>query len=514
MSAQDSPSAASADAVQARYRAILAAATEAVIVIDLQGVVQEFNTAAETMFGYATEQVLGHNINMLMAEPYHSAHDRYLQRYQQTGEARIIGIGREVEGRRQDGSLFPMDLAVGEIRENGLTGFVGLIRDISHDREIEEALTQREAELQLTLDRAPMAIATCALDGSMRSANAACCRLFEASESALENSRIQDCLAPADRPAHERVFQKLARGEIDEHQMSLQFSSHADKRLYIDLFQALVRHRDGTPHFILAEFINRTAEIEAEHEAAAHREQLAQVGRLGLLGEMAAGIAHEINQPLTAVAVYAQAVQRMAQREDCEREVVVETLEKISRQIERASSVIARIRQFTRSTSLSVEAVVPAELLRDIRVLAEVDLRRNGLRLDVDIAENLARVRGDMVQLQQVLLNLIRNAADAMGEKRQGDVIIVTAQDQGQGWVRITVDDSGPGISAEMAEHLFDPFYSSKPDGFGLGLSICKSLIDGHGGEIQHGASPLLGGTRFTLLLPTIDAPAEELHAR
>lgn len=496
-----------ADAVQARYRAILAAATEAIIVIDLKGRVQEFNTAAEVMFGYDAEEVLGNNVSMLMGQPYHDAHDGYLERYQNTGEARIIGIGREVEGKRRDGSIFPMELAVGEIRENGLTGFIGLIRDISQHRAMEDTLSQREAELQLTLDRAPMAIATCGLDGSIRSANASCCRLFEASEVALGKSYLQDCIAPADKAAHAEVFQKLARGDIDEHQMSVQFSSHSDKLLHIDLFEALVRTRDGKPHFILAEFINRTAEIQAEHEAAAHREQLAQVGRLGLLGEMAAGIAHEINQPLTAIATYAQAVSRMAQREDCKREMVIETLEKISRQTERASAVISRIRQFTRSTSITSEPVDCAELLNDLRVLAEVDLRRHGLRLQVEVAADLPAVRGDMVQLQQVLLNLIRNASDAMATNRGGDVIALSAEPHGKDWVRITVDDSGPGISEKMAEHLFEPFYSSKPDGFGLGLSICKSLVDGHGGEIQHDRSPLLGGTRFTLLLPTIDAP-------
>ncbi len=495
-----------AAAVQARYRAILQAATEAVIVIDLEGRIQEYNAAAEAMFGYTAADTLGQNVSMLMGEPYQSAHDGYLQRYRETGEARIIGIGREVEGRRQDGSTFPMELAVGEIREDGLTGFVGLIRDISRRRAIEDTLTQREAELQLTLDRAPMAIASCTLDGHIRSANASCCRLFEASESVLGTSRLEDCIAPADRAEHAAAFQRLARGELDEHQMSVQFSSHSGKLLHIDLFEALVRTRTGEPQFILAEFINRTAEIEAAHQVAAHREQLAQVGRLGLLGEMAAGIAHEINQPLTAVAAYAQAASRMAQREDCEREVVISTLDKISRQIERASTVISRIRQFTRSTSPTNTPIAPGELLNDLRVLAEVDVRRNGLRLQLDVAAELPMIRGDVVQLQQVLLNLIRNAADAMATQRSGDEIALSAHPRGQDWICITVEDSGPGIAADMAEHLFEPFYSSKSDGFGLGLSICKSLIDGHGGQIQHDTSPRLGGTRFTLLLPTSHA--------
>lgn len=507
MRPSDPHPASTAAAVQARYRAILEAATEAVIVIDLEGRIQEYNTAAEAMFGYRAEETLGRNVSMLMGAPYQAAHDGYLQHYRDTGEARIIGIGREVEGRRHDGSIFPMELAVGEIREDGLTGFVGLIRDISRRRAMEDTLTQREAELQLTLDRAPMAIATCALDGHIRSANTACCRLFEASEGALRTARLADCIAAADRTRHADVFQRLASGDIDEHQMSVQFSSHSGKLLHIDLFEALVRTRTGEPQFILAEFINRTAEVEAANQAAAHREQLAQVGRLGLLGEMAAGIAHEINQPLTAVAAYAQAVSRMAQRDDCDRDMVVGTLDKISRQIERASAVISRIRQFTRSTAITTAPIAPAELLNDLRLLAEVDLRRSGLRLQLAVAPDLPLIRGDVVQLQQVLLNLIRNAADAMAEQRNGDEIVLCAQARGQDWVCITVEDSGPGISADMAEHLFDPFYSSKPDGFGLGLSICKSLVDGHGGEIQHDTSPRLGGTRFTLLLPASHAP-------
>lgn len=495
--------------VEAQYEAILAAATHAIIAIDLKGSITEFNSAAEELFGYSRDEIQGQNISKLMAAPYKELHDGYIERYRRTGEARIIGLGREVEGRRKDGRLFPIELTVGEIKKHGLSGFVGLIRDISPQREIEEKLQQREEELEITLNRAPMAIATCDLDGDLRSANAACCRLFQASEGALCNGNLLNCVVERDRPAFRRALASLAKSETDDCQISLQFNSHADHVIHADVFMAVVHTLDNTPLFILVEFINRTAEIEAAREVAVHREQLAQVGRLGLLGEMATAIAHEINQPLTAVATYAQATRRLLENNGCERELVINTLEKITQQTSRAGAVINRIRQFTRTAPVEPTAVDTRQMLDELRELAEVDLRHAGLQLRLDVESNIGRVRGDIVQLQQVLLNLVRNAADAMRESRQGDEVRVTAEKKGRDWVRIVVDDSGPGMPPDVEKRLFEPFVSTKKDGFGLGLSICKSLIDSHGGEIEYQKSPILGGTRFTILLPVAHAPSE-----
>lgn len=494
---------------EARFEAILAAATDAIVVIDLDGLITEFNPAAEKLFGYPVSEVRGQNVSLLMGAPYKAAHDGYIQRYRDTGEARIIGQGREVEGRRKDGTIFPLELAVGEIQQHGLTGFVGLIRDLSPQREMEEKLQQREEELEITLNRAPMAIATCDLDGSLRSANAACCRLFQASEGALCNANLINCVTERDQPAFQQALEILARGDTDECQLSVQFNSHAETIIHAEIFMAVVHALDNSPLFVLVEFINRTAEVEAAREVAVHREQLAQVGRLGLLGEMATAIAHEINQPLTAVATYAQATRRLLENNGCDRELVLSTLEKITQQTSRAGAVINRIRQFTRTAPVEPTAVDTHQLLEELRELAEVDLRHAGLRLQLHVEDNIGKVRGDIVQLQQVFLNLVRNAADAMRSSRQGDEVRISAERNGNDWIRFNIDDSGPGLPPEVEKKLFEPFVTTKKDGFGLGLSICKSLIDSHGGEIISSKSPILGGTRFTILLPVAHAPSE-----
>jgi two-component system sensor kinase FixL len=492
----------SVSAVAARYRAILGAAVDGIIVIDANGIVREFNPAAARLFGYEPEDVLGHNVHMLMGGHYHREHDEYIARYKRTGEARIIGIGREVVGRRKDGSQFPMELSVGEIEDEGLQGFVGLIRDITQRRAIENQLAEREEELRLTFEQAPMAIATCDLAGHLLTANPAFCGLFATCERPLSMTCLRSLALDDDQPRIDQALAELDAGSTDHTQFAGRFHNPAGGRHYADVVMALVRNSQGEAAFVVVEIMDRTAEVLAANEAAAHREQLAQVGRLGTLGEMAAGIAHEINQPLTAVATYARAGQRLLSAPNTSAEVIASTLDKIAQQAERAGSIIEKIRRFVRHREPEVSDQPVADIFEDIHTLAEVDLRRQGLRLDPQLEADLPAVRVDPVQIQQVLLNLIRNAADAMQTQRQDDRILLQARRHGRDWLEIAVEDSGPGLDPAILERLFEPFTSTKDRGFGLGLSICKSLIDAHGGELSHEAGQELGGARFRIVLP------------
>lgn len=492
----------SISAVAARYKAILGAAVDGIIVIDANGIVREFNPAAARLFGYTPTEVLGQNVHMLMGGHYHREHDEYIARYKRTGEARIIGIGREVVGRRKDGSEFPLELSVGEIEDEGLRGFVGLIRDITQRRAIENQLAEREEELRLTFEQAPMAIATCDLQGHLLTANPAFSALFATGERPLSMTCLRTLAVGDDQPRIDQALNELDVGSIDHTQFSSRFHNPTGGMHYADVVMALVRNSQGQAAFVVVEIMDRTAEVLAANEAAAHREQLAQVGRLGTLGEMAAGIAHEINQPLTAVATYARAGQRLLNAANTSPEVIASTLEKIAQQAERAGSIIEKIRRFVRHREPEVSDQPLSAIFDDIHTLAEVDLRRQGLRLEPQLEPDLPPVRVDAVQIQQVLLNLIRNAADAMQTQRQDDRILMQARRHGRDWLEIAVEDSGPGLDAAVLERLFEPFTSTKDRGFGLGLSICKSLIDAHGGELSHEAGTQLGGARFRILLP------------
>ncbi len=359
------------------WKALLDAAVDAIIVIDHRGRIETFNSAAEVIFGFSAEEVLGKNVSLLMPEPYKSEHDGYLDNYLETGNAKIIGIGREVQGKRQSGSIFPIGLSVGKIPTDDQPKFVGIIRDITEQKRSEEEI-----------------------------------------------------------------------------------------------------------HHI--------------------RERLSQFGRLSTLGEMAAGLAHELNQPLTAIATYTQACQRLIESGQSNDDEILATLKKCDSQAQRAGDVIRRLRQFVQKKELGRHEVSCDELIRDLAALAEVDARNNGIPLTINVAEGLPKIMVDAVQIQQVILNLIRNGIDAMLNMDQSDEgISVSVKKLENDQIKIAVTDHGRGITKEAEKRIFQPFFTTKSSGLGLGLAICQSIITSHGGVLSFSKNPS-GGATFHFTLPVI----------
>lgn len=353
-----------------RFAALMDAAVDAMIVIDQRGLIQEFNPAAQRMFGYEPGEVLGCNVSLLMPAPYATDHDHYLQRYNATGEARIIGIGREVQARRQDGSVFPIDLSVGEVKEDGEVFFVGIIRDISDRQEAREL-----------------------------------------------------------------------------------------------------------------------------------RQRLAHVTRLSTLGEMASGIAHEMNQPLTAIVTYAQAARRLQQKGDTAE--LDQVLDKIAKQAERAAAIIRQMRSFVQRQDREQEVVEPGDLVHGVIQFLQMDTGRRNISIEPHVAPDLPPLIVDSVQIQQVLLNLLLNAMDATESADSNAPVSVLAQQGQDDHVLFQVEDRGCGVSAEHESQLFTPFFTTKASGMGMGLPICRSIVQAHGGQLQYRPHPQ-GGSIFQFSLPAM----------
>jgi two-component system sensor kinase FixL len=238
-------------------------------------------------------------------------------------------------------------------------------------------------------------------------------------------------------------------------------------------------------------------------EAEGLRARLTHVGRLGTLGEMVSGIAHEVNQPLTAISTYASACRRMVQAGTIGGEELAGTLDKISAQADRAGQVIRGLRALVRRRDEKREPLDINRLIRDVVKLFDFEVRQAGYQLVLELAEPLPATMGDAVQIQQVVLNLLRNGLDAMLERPGGDTLrIETAVENGR--VEIRVTDSGPGLPPATVQRLFEPFFTTKPQGIGLGLSICKSIITAHRGELAGETAPA-GGARFRVRLPTVE---------
>lgn len=361
--------------VAAEFQALLDAAVDAIVVIDVKGLIITFNRAAERMFGYVAWDVLGKNVSILMEEPHHSQHDRYIARYTESGEAHIIGKGREVEARRANGEVFPVSLAVGEAADAGARRFVGIIRDLS-------------------------------------------------------------------------------------------------------------------------------AERAAEQNARALELRLAHVGRFNLMGEMAAGIAHEINQPLSAIATYAQAGRRVLQRSKPDVGMLTDICEKIDDQARRAGQVIDNLRKFIRKQEIETQSLDVNRVVEGVLSLIEVDAHSESIPVQVQLGDGLPNVRADTVQLQQVLLNLTRNSVDAMrgGLGKERGILIQTERGE-DGSVRISVTDHGHGVSPQLGEDIFHPFVTTKREGLGVGLAISKTIVHSYGGSLSYAENPA-GGAIFTVELP------------
>jgi two-component system sensor kinase FixL len=282
---------------------------------------------------------------------------------------------------------------------------------------------------------------------------------------------------------------------------------HPDGSLrYVHHIAQVTRSPDGTVLRQVGTLHDITDRRRAEDEARQMQDRIAHFGRISTMGEMAAGIAHEVNQPLTAIATYAQACQRLIASVGYSQDEVAAALDHIGAQALRAGEVIRRLRSFVKNREVHRELIEANRLLEDVQMLAQTDAHHHGVRMLLEPSLSAPLVQADAVQIQQVILNLVRNSIDAMAEvpepRRE---IMLRIQVDGEGDVEFMVADRGTGVDAGAMAELFNPFFTTKPGGTGLGLSISRSIVRAHGGKLWCTVNPG-GGARFFFTLPA--APA------
>ena len=364
---------------RALVESILDTVPDGLVIIDKRGIVQSFSQAAERMFGYLAAEVLGRNVSVLMPEPYAAQHDAYVEHYLSTGERRIIGIGRVVVGRRKDGTTFPMELQVGEVRVPGSHLFTGFVRD----------LTERQS-----------------------------------------------------------------------------------------------RER-------------RLAELQSE---------LIHVSRLSELGQMVSALAHEVNQPLTALANYLSGIRRMLTPDSPSAptasapnwSALGQAVDKAIQQAERAHGIVQGLRGLVRKDARAKQTESLEKLIQETSALALTGTGRS-INLDMRVAADATHGFIDKVQIQQVVLNLMRNAVEAMASSPVRTLTVATARRGDR--IEIEVSDTGPGLPGIVLARLFQPFVTTKPDGLGIGLSISRTIVEAHGGELAAQNRPS-GGVVFRFTVP------------
>lgn len=248
-----------------------------------------------------------------------------------------------------------------------------------------------------------------------------------------------------------------------------------------------------------------TEQHAAETERRSLEMRLEHVSRLSLLGEMAAGIAHEINQPLTAIANYSQAARNVLDRVPVDRKTLTTACEGIAEQVQRAGDVIKNLRKFVRTREIERSRLNLKALVDGVMVLIKADAAHDGITVDTLLSDALPDVSGNAVQLQQVLLNLTHNAVDAMRDNtRRPKLLTIETRATPDGGVEIRVSDRGSGVSSNLEEAIFNPFFTTKRQGLGVGLAISRSIVDAHGGLLSFERRDG-GGSTFIVKLPILE---------
>lgn len=487
--------------------ALMEATVDAVIVIDHRGLITAVNEAARRVFGYAGDELVGRNVSVLMPEPDRGQHDAYIAKYLKTRQPRIIGIGREVTARRRDGTLFPARLSVGEIPGSSPPKFVGLLRDVTAEHEA-------TAALKLERDRAN---AYLELNDDILMRIDAARRVVEV------NGRGSELLGAPRDDIRGRDWIELLDGDGERERARLMLASSlgtgaprdhefdtvdfAGGKLRVHWRCIALRSADGEPAGWLVSGSDVTDRARREEQTVQAQERITRVARLASMGEMAAGVAHELNQPLTAIATYARACERYLDMPEPDFAELREAVREIGAEGLRAGRIIDRLRQLVRTDEDDAPILLSVnDMLEELRTLLRADARAFGAQIDIEFAPNLPRIQGNALQLQQVVLNLVRNSLEALADARAEvrEVRLRTARHE-SGDVEISVCDNGPGFPAELQDRVFHPFATTKKAGTGLGLAMSRTLVQAHGGTI--GIRPVAPhGACVWIRLP----PAEE----
>lgn len=497
------------------WLAVIDTAVDGIVIIGEQGTVHVFNRACEKLFGYKADEVVGRNVNMLMPSPYREEHDGYLERYRRTRERRIIGIGRDVHGRRADGSVFPMYLSVGEIPTTDVSRrFVGIIHDTSTQEAAERALREQAVRLRTIIETVPDAIVVIDEAGSIESFSPAAERLFGWSAAEVRGRNV-NMLMPS--PYREQHDDYLAR-----------YRQTGERRI-IGIGRVVVgQRRDGStfPMELAVGEMNLPGKrsfagfvrdlTDRQHtEKRLHdlQAELLHTSRLSAMGQMASALAHELNQPLTAVINWTQAARRTMQTQGVDvPPKVLEFMDNALGQANRAGQIIRRLRNFIEKGETERQLEDVNKTVEEATALAFVGAKESGVRVMLDFAGDLPQVLIDKVQIQQVVINLVRNAIEAMAESERREIRIGTALTD-SGMVGVSIADTGPGLPSEVASQLFQPFITTKEKGMGLGLSISRSIADNHGGQLRATPNPG-GGVVFALTLPVeAEEPVDDVDA-
>ncbi|QYK42822.1 MAG: PAS domain S-box protein [Paracoccaceae bacterium] len=502
---------------QDMLRAVVDTAVDGVIVIDSSGTVLMFNPACERLFGHDAEEVIGRNVKMLMPAHFRDRHDAFIGNYLRTGERQIIGIGREVQGQRKDGTVFPMDLSVGEAKRGDTSFFVGIIHDLTERLRSEKAIREAITQLETVVNTAVDGVILIDSSGTVLMFNPACERLFGHDAAEVIGRNVKMLMPAHFREVHDAYIANYLR---------------TGERKIIGIGREVEgRRKDGTV-FPMDLSVGEARQdggsifVGIIHDLTARKtteERLAQAQKMEVVGQLSGGIAHDFNNLLTVIIGNAELLTHgLKARPDLHA-----LADGIARAGDRGAELTRRLLAFSRRQMLQPTTIDPNQLILELRDLLRGTLREH-IVVNVSLADNLHAAVVDHAQLESALLNLCLNAQDAMPDG--GNLSMSTAnitldpsyRDRNLevppgDYVAIAVTDTGHGMSPEVLARVFEPFFTTKEvgKGSGLGLSMVYGFAKQSNGHVSIYSEPGLG-TTVRLYLPSargLRSPALSDHA-
>jgi PAS domain S-box-containing protein len=468
---------------QDRHRLVVETASDAVISIDEHGMITLANPATKSVFGYEPAELIGKPLTVLMPDSMRPLHEAGYKRYLESGIRRLNWGSIEVTARRASGAEFPVEVSFGEMTAHGDKIFTGFIRDITEKKRAEEAVLANRRNLSLIINTMPVLAWSALPDGAVEFFNQRWLDYTGLTPAQAEGWGWMTAIHPDDTHRMTEYWRTMVvsggAGEIEARLRRFD----GDYRWFLFRVDAM---RD--PSGAIVKWYGTVVDMhdwkQAQEELRYTQAELARMMRVMAMGQLTASIAHEVSQPLSGILMNASTCLRMLSSEPPNLDGARDTVRRTLRDSNRATDLITRLRTLFTRKQTNIEPVDLNEAAREIIALLAGELAKNRVILQQRYSDTMPTVMGDRVQLQQVILNLVRNASDAMGtvnDRPRRLTVLTRAEGED---VHLSVQDSGVGFDPETADRLFQSFFTTKQEGMGVGLSLSRSIIEAHRGRL------------------------------